>query len=53
MCEQTFERARTIQQTLGLDDSIESFDEAESVCCWYDCYYLLTPEKYPNPILGL
>ena len=47
------ERARNIHQTLGLEDSIESYDDAYALCHWYDCYYLNTPEEYPKPILGL
>lgn len=47
------ERAVNIQQTLGLGDSIESYDDAYALCHWYDCCYLHTPEDYPNPILGL
>ena len=53
-----FKRARTIQQALAdtityLQSSIDCFDDAESICCWYDCEYTLRPDYYPNPILGL
>ena len=46
-------RAFKIKQTLNLDDSINSFDDAYNLCHWYDCCYLHTPEDYPNPILDL
>ena len=52
------DRANNIQQTLekeipNLQSSIDCFDDAESICCWYDCEYILRPDYYPNPILGL
>ena len=51
-------RANNIQQTLGkeipyLQSIIDCIDDAEAICCWYDCEYTLCPDYYPNPILGL
>lgn len=47
-------RAINIYEKLNVQlTNPDALDHPEDLVHWYDCYYLTSPDVYPNPILGL